>query len=71
MIKKIGLNVLKAELYILSLIIFNQVLRILMKGNKDLDLSFNQILIGLSVIGVLAIIEVFVRESSKKKKETK
>jgi len=42
-----------------------------MKGNKDLDLSFNQILIGMSVVGVLAIIEVFVRESSKKKKETK
>ena len=71
-LKNIVKNIIKNELKLVALIVFNEILRLLMKAGEDLSINLKQSIIFFIIVVILSVIqqikEVYNKNHDSRKK---
>lgn len=62
-ILKIIKNIIKNELYLLSLLVFQEILRLLMKAGENLSIDLKQSIIMFITVAILSVIQQIIKET--------
>lgn len=63
---KIVKNIIKNEIYLLGFVVFQEILRILMKAGDNLAIDFKQSIIMFLTVAVLSVFQLIIKDAYNK-----
>ncbi len=68
---KIIKNIIKNELYLIGLLVIQEILRLLMKAEDYLSIDFKQSIILVIIVAILSVIQQLIKETYMKNRDAR
>lgn len=70
-IKNIVKNIIENELKLVTLIVFNEILRVLMKAGEHLSIGLKQSITFFIIVAILSVVQQIIKEAYNKKHDSR